>query len=249
MHKSELAIKWEVFLICHNDKSLLSYLKEHPESMEECKHHYPENHRICDILLADGYYRVSRCAACGERLCFTIIPADAASPGASGIPYWVSGVGLRKWIEEEKEYQQKLEQDQEKYYDDDHGEHTDWSQYVDYSELRHDEISTSFSDIIVSTRSEDGIEREFIYPHVAPSEVIATSSAAGLGISLEQDAKQNFIERIDELKDLYEPKEVEFQLSFQDLSDLLFKIKKGHEKIIRAWNQYSSGTSAFKFPF
>lgn len=129
MSDSEQEVLWLLFMN-RDEVGLLSYLRDHPESTKLCKHHYPESHRVCDILLGGYYYRVVRCAVCRERLTFVPIPSDSATPWEEGVPDRVTGQGLWKWIHEEKEYQRKLELDPDKYYDDNHGENIDWNRYM-----------------------------------------------------------------------------------------------------------------------
>ncbi len=61
---------------------------------------YPNLHRIMDILIGKSWYRVCRKASADEQLFF--VPIDAPDNTVPGVPLWLEGEQLRKWIEDEE---------------------------------------------------------------------------------------------------------------------------------------------------
>jgi hypothetical protein len=95
-----LRLIWEQYLLDGEPTPLLAFIEAHPESMTACSHEYPHMHRICDIILNEKAFRVTRCVSCGEELSFPPITSDIAQCGGSGVPYWLSGAKLSQWVED-----------------------------------------------------------------------------------------------------------------------------------------------------
>ena len=112
MDQDKLKEHWERYLDKGTSSLLADFVIGHPQAQEVCAHEYPYLHRICDLTLYDKRFRVLRCIACNgiagnERLMFK--PIDVEYSGKSGVPYWLSGEGLRKWAEAEEEVEGSTE--------------------------------------------------------------------------------------------------------------------------------------------
>lgn len=93
------------------DPSLvIAYLLEHPSLMliRPCNHSYPERHRVCDIEVDGKYYRILRCVTCSERLAFEQIREESACTSVLGLPLWLTGEHLRRWVANEKKLQTQM---------------------------------------------------------------------------------------------------------------------------------------------
>jgi uncharacterized protein (TIGR02996 family) len=65
-----------------------------------CGHDYPQHHRLCDVRLRGKPFRVTRCMNCNGMLQVFRITDSAWSP-RSGVPLWLQGQALQRWIEDE----------------------------------------------------------------------------------------------------------------------------------------------------
>ena len=113
--RNRLRVLWEQYLLDGHAMPLLAFIEAHPQSMAACGHEYPHLHRVCDITLSGKAFRVTRCFTCGEELSFCPITTDIHRPYESGVPHWLSGDKLAKWIEDVS--------------NDDPKEPTDWERY------------------------------------------------------------------------------------------------------------------------
>jgi len=73
-----------------------------------CNHSYPERHRVCDIEVDGKYYRILRCVTCSERLAFEQIREESACTSVLGLPLWLTGEHLRRWVANEKKLQTQM---------------------------------------------------------------------------------------------------------------------------------------------
>lgn len=99
--------------------------------------------------------------------------------------------------------------------------------FVADSILVSDAVKMSVSDISVSAVGPDGVERETVWPDTTPSDVIATSTAADLGVQMEPSYQERFIESIEKVKGKYFE---EVEISFWPPK---IKIKRAPEKIVQ----------------
>jgi hypothetical protein len=101
-------------------------------------------------------------------------------------------------------------------------------------------IRTSFSDISVSVSDESGDEKEYIYPQAMPSDIIASTTAANLGIELEPTSQKRIVEKIEEVKESrFEEFEVEAGLPKIPL--LKIKIRRAPKKTITRYTEQQEG--------
>jgi len=98
-------------------------------------------------------------------------------------------------------------------------------------------ISTSASDISVSVRGPDGVERETIYPDSTTSDVIALNTAANAKLPATQTYQDRFIETLDVARTNPYLQETEFELKGPEFKwppsfgSLKVKLKWGIRKI------------------
>lgn len=97
-------------------------------------------------------------------------------------------------------------------------------------------MSISAADISVSVPDEKGGEQEYIYPQAMPSEAIASTTAANLGIELKPSNKQEFIEKIEEVKSSYIG-EAEFNLGIAGWFNAGCKIRRTPQKTITLYKK------------
>jgi hypothetical protein len=97
-----LARRWAECLHKGDWVPLAQLLDKNLAAKEGCSHRYPWNHRLDDVKIGDQAYRVSRCVTCGEQLTFTPIAMSAINP-EPGVPTWLTGDALRRWVSEEEE--------------------------------------------------------------------------------------------------------------------------------------------------
>lgn len=69
-------------------------------SHRPCRHPFPFRHRVLDVSVDHEWYRISRCAACSERLFSRRVPGERASHVA-GVPVELSGAALLDWADDE----------------------------------------------------------------------------------------------------------------------------------------------------
>jgi hypothetical protein len=98
--RAQFRALWEAFANGGDAAPLLAFLREHPEAAVHCGHDYPQLHRVMDVMLDGKPYRLLRCATCGEEL--TLAPLDASAATSEGVPYWLNGVKLLDWVEDER---------------------------------------------------------------------------------------------------------------------------------------------------
>lgn len=77
---------------------------------------YPAFHRLRDVELAGRAYRACRLAGArdGDERLF-IGPTEAPVFGEEGVPYWLTGRALPRWVRDETEHPAKDEVDWEAY--------------------------------------------------------------------------------------------------------------------------------------
>lgn len=90
-----------------------------------------------------------------------------------------------------------------------------------------DAVVTSISDITVSAVDKDNVEHESVWPDNTPSDIIATSTAADLGVEIERSYQEKFMEGVEQVKGKYLE---ELEIS---LGPLKIKIKRAPEKVIK----------------
>jgi uncharacterized protein (TIGR02996 family) len=92
-------------------------------STTECGHDYPQRHRLCDVRLRGEPFRVTRCMTCNGKLQLFRV-ADSVWGSEPGVPLWLEGEALRRWIEDERAAESAAEGDEDLR---DHP--TDWERY------------------------------------------------------------------------------------------------------------------------
>jgi hypothetical protein len=107
---------WERFLEDGDEAAFLEVVRAWPRRRPSADVEYPEIHRICDVELCGQAYRVMRTVDVvdGEERLF-VEPTEAPNYDTPGVPYWLQGEGLRRWVVEEGECPAKGEIDWEQY--------------------------------------------------------------------------------------------------------------------------------------
>jgi hypothetical protein len=107
---------WEQFLLTGDADALLATIQMIPDRPKLRGESYPELHRICDIDLGGNAYRLTRLfdpADQTQRLFIT--RTDVPDFHADGVPYWLQGVALARWVHEETESPSDSAPDWEEY--------------------------------------------------------------------------------------------------------------------------------------
>lgn len=110
--EEELRRLWEGYLKDGIAEPLLQFLLANPDVIGPCEHKHPYMHRLCDVRLNGQDWRVGRCILCDERLDFSRTDYYSSQPG---VPYWLTGEMLKRWVEEEVEEPSKDAVDWERY--------------------------------------------------------------------------------------------------------------------------------------
>jgi len=115
--KSELlAVDWERFVKDGDASTLLARIHSTSPRQPPPGVSFPCLHRICDVELGGQAYRVTRLvdldAGQGRLFIETTDSPDFLQPG---VPYWLQGAALAKWVEEESESPSDDEIDWEQY--------------------------------------------------------------------------------------------------------------------------------------
>ena len=90
---------WERFLVDGDAAALLAAVRAKPPRARPFDAEYPALHRIRDVELDGVAYRVTRLldADDGEERLF-IEPTDVPDYAHGGVPYWLQGEALRRWV-------------------------------------------------------------------------------------------------------------------------------------------------------
>ena len=106
---------WERFLADADGAALLSAIRTQPQRRPPDAE-YPEFHRLCDVVLNGESYRVSRLVDLddGQELLYIDL-TDVPHFDVQGVPYWLQGKALRRWVRDETEYPADEEIDWEEY--------------------------------------------------------------------------------------------------------------------------------------
>jgi len=96
------------------------------------------------------------------------------------------------------------------------------------------EIEIMPSDITVTASDLANVEHQYAYPEATPSDVIAVSTSADMGIRVQALEQQQFTEAIEEVKS----SRIE-ELSLQ-FGPIKFSIKRGPKKVIKRFRSQSS---------
>lgn len=91
---AKLKQAWESFLENGDKEALLKAIESFSDPLPD-DFDYPYVHRICDIKICDRTYRVVRLA--DELESVYINECDTGSE-VGGVPYWLKGEKLRRWI-------------------------------------------------------------------------------------------------------------------------------------------------------
>ncbi len=97
---NELKAAWEKYLENSDEQALFDAIQRHAQPLP-AEHEYPFAHRIRDVKLNGAYYRVIRIANDAESV--FIQSCETPSLEAEGVPYWLSGNQLQRWIRLETE--------------------------------------------------------------------------------------------------------------------------------------------------
>ena len=105
----------ETYLTSADGAPLIELLEAHPELVvESIPGPYPDCHRICDVVLGRRVLRVLRSTAEDERILFLGISL-AIRTDEAGVPLWLSGEALRRWVQEEDDDPSDEEVDWERF--------------------------------------------------------------------------------------------------------------------------------------
>jgi hypothetical protein len=92
---NELKKAWEEYLNSSDSDALLSAIERHANPVP-LGATYPNFHRVCDLQIGFTSFRVSRLAADSETI--FISPCDTPNFARTGVPYWLQGEQLQRWI-------------------------------------------------------------------------------------------------------------------------------------------------------
>ena len=82
------------FLQTGASDGLQTWIQSHPEVLVAPLGEYPDVHRIVDVQLETGVFRICRQISAGEELTAAPIDKPWKSPG---VPLWLTGDKLRQW--------------------------------------------------------------------------------------------------------------------------------------------------------
>jgi hypothetical protein len=107
---------WKRFLADGDGEALLAQIRVLPTRSLQSDVSYPEHHRLCDVELGGQAYRVSRLVDLNDgREQLFIKSISTPSYDQLGVPYWLHGSALARWVREESECPTKDEIDWESY--------------------------------------------------------------------------------------------------------------------------------------
>jgi hypothetical protein len=107
---------WERFLADKDAAALLAAVRANPPLRRPVDADYPEYHRLRDVDLGGEAYRVCRLVDPDDgRERLFIEPTDVPAFDSEGVPYWLRGEALRRWVRDETEYPADDETDWESY--------------------------------------------------------------------------------------------------------------------------------------
>lgn len=92
---TEIKLAWESYLRNGDDVALISAITQFAKPLPS-EYDYPYAHRICDIKLGQQAFRVVRIADESETI--FICRCDVPDFVSEGVPYWVTGEKLRRWL-------------------------------------------------------------------------------------------------------------------------------------------------------
>jgi hypothetical protein len=107
---------WERFLANGDSVALLVRLRSLPTRPSPRDVSHPEYHRLCDVELGGQACRVSRLLDLddGQERRF-IEPTATPHFDSPGVPYWLRGAALARWVRDEAQSPSKDEVDWELY--------------------------------------------------------------------------------------------------------------------------------------
>ena len=88
-----------IYLESQDVNALIDWARVH--TTQRCNHEYPHFHRIADLISGDRAVRISRCAACGDKMFVKAISPEIADPIMLGVPFELNGSNLQRWIVDE----------------------------------------------------------------------------------------------------------------------------------------------------
>jgi hypothetical protein len=106
---------WERFLADGDAAALVAAVRATPPLRRPVEADYPAFHCLRDVEAGGQGYRVCRLVDVDdgtERL--FLQPTDVPSP-VEGVPYWLQGEALRRWVRDEEEYPADDDIDWEQY--------------------------------------------------------------------------------------------------------------------------------------
>lgn len=103
---TELKKAWELYLSDSNEASLLNAIERYSEPLPK-EFDFPYAHRIRDIKIGNHTYRVARIANDDEPI--YIYECETPSFKTEGVPYWLKGEKLQRWVR--LEIEQELDED------------------------------------------------------------------------------------------------------------------------------------------
>lgn len=106
----DLRTSWERFLQDDDESAFIGAIRS--AKFERPIGEYPWLHRISDIQLSNKWYRVIRFVDEAEQVFIQDCDTPSAEPG---VPYWLQGDALRRWIRDEEEAPAKGPIDWEQY--------------------------------------------------------------------------------------------------------------------------------------
>lgn len=111
--QEELKSSLKIFLELGDADPLEETIAAFPDLCGELVGEYPDLHRIADIRIGESCFRVCRKTSCNERI--TLVPIEEAIDTITGVPLWLEGEQLRRWVQHESSEPTKGPTDWTKY--------------------------------------------------------------------------------------------------------------------------------------
>ncbi len=114
-HGAALKTAWECYLDDNDAPAFRAAIAEYGEVQPPLTAEYPELHRVADVVLDGHGFRIVRYVH-GDAETLFVVSHSATDPHEQGVPYSLSGLQLRRWIEDESRNPSK--------------DPTDWDSYL-----------------------------------------------------------------------------------------------------------------------
>ena len=115
MASDPLTLAYSQFLDDGDVTSFLEAISQHGGRAPSDDVDYPHSHRICDVTLDSRGFRICRVYDVDDRSSrLFVFPSDYVSDH-TGVPFWLTGDALHRWVVDEAESPAKAEIDWEQF--------------------------------------------------------------------------------------------------------------------------------------